>query len=72
MDVCIKAKCAAQVIPSAYTIAVEVSRHGLDINVEQHGAGVSRKRWMDHNTLPNVVRDSGMVYRGIDNEGRKA
>jgi len=48
VDTIIKANCTAWVIPSAHTIAMEVIRHGQESNVEEHGVGVSRERWMDH------------------------
>ena len=71
MDTTIKANRTAHVIPSAHTIAMEVIRHGQEINVEEHGVGVSRERWTDHTTLLDVVRDSSLAYRATDDEGRE-
>ena len=71
MDTVIKANCTAQVIPSAHAIAMEVLRQQKESNDEEHGAGVSRERWMEHTTLPDMVRDSGLSFRGTDGEERE-
>ena len=71
MDTFIKANCTTQVIPSANAIAKEVVRHQHAQNYEEHGAGVSRERWIDHTTLSDMVRGFGTAYRGTDDEGRE-
>ena len=70
VDTTIKANRTAHVIPSAHTIAMEVIRHGQEINVEEHGVGVSRERWTDHTTVSdNMDRDFGLAYLAVDDEG---
>jgi len=71
VDTVIKANFTAQVIPSAHTIAMEVIKRGQESNVDEHGVGVSRERWIDHSTVPDMVRDSGMAYRATDDGGRE-
>ncbi len=71
VDTVIKANCTTHVIPSAHFIVVEVLRLQNVNAVEEHGTGVSRERWMDHTTAPDMVRDSGLSYRRTYDGGRE-
>ena len=71
VDTIIKTNCITQVIPSAHAIGMEVLRQQKENNVEEHGTGVSRERWMEHTTLSEMVRASGLTFIGTDGEERK-
>ncbi len=63
VDTIIKANCTAQVIPSTQIVAEEVLRQQHQQQLAEHGTGVSRERWMDHTTVPDMVRETGPAFR---------
>ncbi len=71
VDIVIKANCTAQVIPSAHAIAMKVLRQQHENNVEEHGTGVSREHWTQNTTVPDMVRDSDLAFRGTNDGGRE-
>ncbi len=70
-DTVIKANCTTYVITSANAIAEEVLRQQQAHNLKQHGSSVSGERWIDHTTVPDMVRGYGRAYRGSDDGGRE-
>ena len=72
VDTVIKANCIAQVIPSAHAIAMEVLRQQHENNVEEHRTSVSRERWTQQTTVPDMVRESRLAFRGTDDGGLEA
>jgi hypothetical protein len=71
MDIVINANCTSQVIPSAKATASEVLRQQHQQHVDEHGTSVSRERWMEHVTVPDMIRDYSLAYRDTDVEGRQ-
>ena len=71
LDTVIKSNVNAGVIASKESVAEEVWRQEKERQVEVHGLGVHREQWMDHVTAPDMVRDSGLAYRDMDNDGRE-
>jgi hypothetical protein len=71
VDAVIQANSAAQVIPSAEDIAEEVLRQQQVNATQQHGTGVFREIWREHRNEADMVRDAGLAYREIDDNGRE-
>jgi hypothetical protein len=71
VDTAIKANSATQVIPSDEAIAEEVLRQQKHRRTQHHGTGVSRELWTEHRNEADMVRDAGLAYRDIDNNGRE-
>ena len=70
LDTIIKTNAAAHVIPCAATIAEEVMRHQQLQQREQIGTGVSWEHWRLHDNEADMVKDVGLAYETIDDEGR--
>ena len=65
----IEAAAAAQVWPSAATIAKEVWKLKSQHEAQQRGPGLFRQIWSSHNNEAAMVRDAGFGYRATDEEG---
>ena len=70
IDSTLKANATTQVIPSKEAIAEEVLRQQAQRHTEQHGTGVSRETWIDHDNEPDMVKEAGLAYRDTD-EGER-
>ena len=70
LDTTIKANAAAKVIPCAKTIAEEVMRQQQLQQREKIGTCVSREHWRLHDNEEDMVKDVGLTYETVDDEGR--
>ena len=61
----------AGVIGDKEFVAEKVRRQEKQRHCEVNGAGASRERWRYHVTVPYMVRDSSLAYRGTDDDGRE-
>jgi len=65
-DGVIQSNSTSKVPPSTEVIAAEVLRQQKQHRIEQHGTGVIRENWLQHNREADIARDAGLAYREIE------